>query len=540
VKPRGLIAVLLVAGALAPAASAGTVTPISLAGFADVVVDADASHVFVTGGSGSSSIVVLDFSGAVVSTITSQPGAAGMALDPSTGMLYVALSDSNAISVIDTTTLAETDRLSIAPLSGPRQVALAGGRLWFSHDCGGGGSSYFASIALDGSDPQEYSGNGHPFVCPLLATSPADPNLLIASDIGSSPPTVRVYDASTNAPTFDVMGGTGGSDDFEDLAVTPDGSQLLGAAGYPYSLQAFDLSTLSAAGTYPTGAYPTSVAVTNDGAFVAGGIESASQNEILVFPFGDSTPVRGYDFGASGTDLYEGSLAFSPNAAKLFAVAHGSTVGTVNFRVFGSPTVAPSPTTTSLTLSATTVKYNRSVTVRGHVSGASNGTIRIYATPYGGTKTLIGSGGPNASGNFSVTRRMKRKTSFVAEFAGDDSHKSSKSASKVVKVRALVTVKLTNYYGRSGKYRLYHWPSDAYVRGTVTPNHAGFPLKFVAQAYVGGSWRALTSARFTIQGTGSAYARLDATRGTFRVRTVFAGDADHLGNSSSWAYLKLT
>jgi YVTN family beta-propeller protein len=532
--------ILLVAGALVPSAGAGTVTPISLAGFADIVVDGDNSHVLVTGGSGSSSVVVLGFSGAVVSTITSQAGAAGMALDPSTGTLYVALSDSNAISVIDTATLAETARLSIAPLTGPRQVALAGGRLWFSHDCGGGGSSYFASMALDGSDLQEYSGNGHPLGCPLLATSPADPNLLIASDVGSSPPTVRVYDASTNDPTFDVMGGTGSSDDFEDLVVTPDGSQLLGAAGYPYWLQAFDLATLSAAGTYPTGAYPTSVAVTDDGDFVAGGIESASKNEILVFPFGVSTPVRGYDFGASGTDLFEASLAFSPDAAKLFAVAQGSTVGKVNFRVFGSPTVPPSPTTTSLTLSATTVKYNRSITVRGHVNGASSGKILIYATPYGGSKTLIGSGSPNASRNFSVTYRMKRKTSFVARFAGDDLHKSSTSASKVVKVRAICTVKLTTYYGTSGKYRLYHWPSDAYVRGTVTPNHAGLPLKFVAQVYAGGSWRALTSARFTIQGNGSAYARLDATRGSFRVRTVFAGDADHLGDSSPWAYLRIT
>jgi hypothetical protein len=324
------------------------------------------------------------------------------------------------------------------------------------------------------------------------------------------------------------------------MAVTPDGATLIAAAGYPYSLEAFQLSDLSGAGVYPTGAYPTSVAITADGAFVAGGIESASRNEILVFPIGISTPVRGYDFGSTGTDLFEGGLAFSPSANKLFAAAHGTSVGKINFRVFARPTQPPTATTTSLSLSASRVRYGRSVTLKAHVSGASTGRMSIYATPYGGTKTRIGSGAVSASGNYSTRYKMKRKTTFVARYEGDDLRAPSQSSAKTVKVRAIVTVRLRGYYGLSGKYRLYHWPNDASVKGTVIPNHAGQALKFVGQVYAAGAWRSLASATFTIQGDGSAYALLDATRGTFRVRTVFSGDADHLGNKSRWAYLKIT
>jgi hypothetical protein len=540
---RGLFMSVLVALvallAWAPPAAAGSTTPVSLNGFADMVVDDATDHVYVSGGSGSSSVVVLDFAGNVVSTIASQPGAAGMALDASASTLYVALSDSNAISKIDTTTLTELGRLSVSPASGPRQLALAGGRLWFSHDCSAG-SSRFASIAIDGSGLQQYSGAGYPFVCPLLATSPADPNVLVASDIGSSPPNIWVYDASTNTPTVSVTTWAGGSDDFEDMAVTPDGSKLIAAAGWPYTLQAFQMSDLAGAGSFPTGAYPTSVAVTSDGAFVAAGIESASAKEILVFPATSSTALRGYDFGSSGTDVYEGGLAFSPDASKLFAVARGTTAGTVNVRVFASPTVAPTTTATSLAVSASTVDYNRSVTLTATLSGAPGGTVAIYATPYGGTKTLVRSAAVNTYGKLSATFTMKRKTTFVAEYVGDDAHAASTSSTKTVNVRAIATVRLSGYYGTSGKYKLYHYPKDASVKGTVAPNHAGYNVKFTAQRYSSGAWRTIATASFPIQSDGSAYAKLDASKGTYRTRVTFGGDAEHLGDTSPWVYLKIT
>lgn len=82
---------------------------------------------------------MLDFDGAIVTTINGQQGASGLVVDESSGTLYVALRDGTAISKIDTTTLTETSRFSVAPLSLPTHLALAGGKLWFAHSCGQSG-----------------------------------------------------------------------------------------------------------------------------------------------------------------------------------------------------------------------------------------------------------------------------------------------------------------------------------------------------------------------------------------------------------------
>jgi hypothetical protein len=64
---------------------------------------------------------------------------------------------------------------------------------------------------------------------------------------------------------------------------------------------------------------------------------------------------------------------------------------------------------------------------------------------------------------------------------------------------------------------------------------------FVAQRYYAGAWRGTVTGMFPILSNGSAYAELlRTTRGSYRVRAIFGGDADHLGSRSGWAYLKVT
>lgn len=76
--------------------------------------------------------------------------------------------------------------------------------------------------------------------------------------------------------------------------------------------------------------------------------------------------------------------------------------------------------------------------------------------------------------------------------------------------------------------------------GTVSPNHAGKQLKFVAQEYSRGAWRTVASARFRIRRNGSAVAYFGADRGTYRTRNVFARHTDHLGDASPWIYFRVT
>jgi hypothetical protein len=59
---------------------------------------------------------------------------------------------------------------------------------------------------------------------------------------------------------------------------------------------------------------------------------------------------------------------------------------------------------------------------------------------------------------------------------------------------------------------------------------------------VGGpvAWRKAASDTFPADG-GSVWAQfVSTTRGTYRIHTVFAGDAENLADTSPWAYFKIT
>ena len=513
-------------------ASGESTTPLPFVGFGEMVVDPGTSRVFVSSGPAGSAVAVFDLAGNLEDTITGQQGATGMALDAASGTLYVALQNASAISVIDTDTLLETARLPTTGLSAPRWLARAGERLWFSYACP---SSGWASMALDGSDIGTVAGG--PTYCATFAPSPTDPDMLAAVNIGTTP-RFYLYDVSTGTPS-EIRNSfrAGDSDNVRQIAFAPEGTELLVASGAPYQVQALRVSDLTLANAYVTGPYPLAVALTGDGAYVAGGADAAYAPDVFVFTRG-GTEVRRWELGTS--ELVARGLAFGPAASQLFAVTKNPASTEYALKVFGSPTIPPAPTTTTLAPSASTVAFNKRVTLTARVTGGGGGSVSFYATPHGGSKTLL-KAVPLASGRASLAYTMKKKTTFSAVYAGTDFHASSASANKVVRVRARTTVKLSGFYARSGKYKLYRTTSRPRVTGTVAPNHAGQPLRFILQRYSSRRWRTIDTAAIPIQSTGSAYAVLrgNAT-GRYRVRTRFAGDSDHLAHASPWAYLRVT
>jgi WD40 repeat protein len=261
----------------AGAALAGT-TQLPLASLGEVLVDPANSHVFVSGGSAASSVVVLDFDGNVVTTIASQQGATGMALDQAAGTLYVALRNVSAISRINTTTPTETGRFTTTGMSAPGRVALAGGRVWFSYNCMDSGG--VGSAALNGTDLQTELGSASS--CNRFATTSTNVNLLAASDIGGS--SVRLYNVSTGSPVVTAYSfSPGGAANIRHLVFAPDGGDLFIASGSPYSVQSFSVPGFTLSGSYATGPYPIAAAVTADGAYVAGGADAHYNDDVFVF-----------------------------------------------------------------------------------------------------------------------------------------------------------------------------------------------------------------------------------------------------------------
>jgi hypothetical protein len=388
-----------------------------------LAVDPIGQHVFVSGGPGTSSIVVLDFDGNIVKTITGEGGASQMAVDTATHTLYVALHDATAISEIDTTTLAETNRFSTAPYGSPSSLVIAGGKLWFS--CLKGGTGCVASASLGGTGLTDESANlsGIDQSTALAANG----NLLALGDSYAEPPTVAVYDVSGATPSlvssvWDPGGDTGSID---DMTFDPTGANLLLAAGAPYYVASLATSTLQSSAEYSIGAYPDSVAVSADGAYVAAGRATIDNPDIAVYPTGDTTPVRKWSL-ETNLDLPAHALAFSPDASKLFAVIFDPGSGHMDFHVLEQPTVPQ--TETSVTLSASQYSFyaGQQVKITAHVTGTSTGTVDLYETPSGGSQTLVDTG-TLSGGDVTFTVNPTISTSYSAVLEAGPGYGSSTS-----------------------------------------------------------------------------------------------------------------
>lgn len=542
--PRGLrllAAVAFAALALPATAAADSTTELPLEGLWGMAVDAEHGHVFASGHPVTDTVTVLDFDGTIVGSITGQEGASGMVVDPATDTLYVALRNADAISSISTTTLTETGRISVAPLVKPSMLALAGGRLWFGHNCGLGGGT--GSIDLDGTDVADYA-SGFPANCPLFATNPADPNVLVSGNMGTSIPTIYVHDVSTTTPTLlRSVTEPGDMGRLNDLRVTQDGSRLLLAGQTLDAIQVLHLADLTLDTSYPTVDRPQATAVTNDAAFIAAGATDVltDADDLAVYPAGQLVPVRTWDFGED-PEVVSWSLQFTPDSSTLFAITEIGTGENLQFRVLDTPTVARLQTTLGLAVSRSTVNFNQKVTLTATLSGATAGRpVTFYADTELGPRTAIGTGTVGSLGKVSRTVTMKGKTTFSAEFAGDATYDGSTSPNRLVKVRALTKVTFTGFYRKSGKYRLYRLGKFPRLTGRVTPNHAGHYLKFVAQRQIGRRWRTFDTGRFGIQSTGAAYVIVRVrARGNIRIKATFAGDSDHLGSTSPWSYARIT
>jgi hypothetical protein len=516
----------LVGPAATAQADTATQLPFTNQNGAWVVVDPVGQHVFVSGGPGTSSIVVLNYAGAIVKTITGQNGASGMALDPTTHTLYSALHDVTEISEINTQTLTETHRFA-TQFADPTSVAIAGGKLWYScyqND----GQGCLVQANLDGSG-QTSPISGFFFATTLAAGGPSNKYLAIGETY-ESPPMIKVYDVSGSSPIL-ISSARPDDGDVASMTFDPSGANLLLATGAPYYIQSLATSTLLPSGQYPTGPYPIAVAVTSDGKFVAGGINSNTGKNVFVYPVGSTTPVRSELVGDSpGGGLLSHSLAFTPNASELFAVAQDSATGHLAFHVIDKPTIALKATATSMSGSARTVHYGSHATLTVHMSGTTSGKIDLFATNGSATNKLVATAAVK-SGTATFTVTPTQNTTYSAQFEEGSGYAASTSQSVSIAVAPGLSV-VTHPHGKA---RLRgHRVSVTLLTAHVRPARPNEPLGFVVQRRVRRRWRTAASNQFTMQ-SGTVHAFFFTNKpGQCRVRVLYAGDTNYAGSKSTW------
>lgn len=298
---------------------------------ASAVVATD-TRVFISGGVSSTDVLVTDVNGAVVTKLPRLAGATGLALSPDQHTLYIALSNAGAIAVIDTETLKETARFRVSGC--PRSLAVAGRYLLFGYGCNGGWDGNIGRVDLE--QPSAVTKK----LVHSLSSSPdlaigKDLTTLVVGELGSDPSTVIVYHIGPDASLTELRRSRAVGSNLTDVAVSPDSTTVLTAAGHPYTVQEFPIDQLETpVRRYATGSYPSAVQVSPDGAYVAGGVLGIYVPDVHFFDR-DGTLLASYE---TGGDLLSRGLAWSPDGSRLYAVSFDSSASSpARLHVFPRP-----------------------------------------------------------------------------------------------------------------------------------------------------------------------------------------------------------
>jgi hypothetical protein len=363
---------------LASAAVAGTGTPAALGavGFGSIAVDDAGAHVFVSGPK-ANEVLVFDFNGNLVTTIPNVNDPGAMVVHG--GSLYVAEASAGTIEAIDLSTLTDSGPVATG-LNLPTWLAFAGGKLWTGVN-GGSGWAQLASVGLDGT-VNVFSNTS--YYEPDFATSPADPNALYVAEDGLSPGAIYRLDVSSGSPVVSSSNTFTDQENIEQLAVSPDGTRVIPAAGYPYNFEELSAATLSADGVvYPAQPYPSAVAVSpGAGGLLATGLDNGySSPDISVFRLGAPQAIfTAATTNSSGSaNVLPHGLALSADGSRLFAVT-ADDVSASELHLWTFSLVARANTTTSVTVSPNPSGFSQPVTVSATVSPTDGGgSVAFYA-----------------------------------------------------------------------------------------------------------------------------------------------------------------
>lgn len=412
----------LIGAGTATAAAEETSVALPSVSFRDIIVDGVHDRVFVSDPAGGS-IVVTDYAGAVVQQITAEEGAAGLVLSADSSKLYVALSTAGAIAEIDTATLTETNRYPTGADTSPQTLAMAGGKLWFGYTVGSSGGIGSLDVASPAPAATLVPSGRYWYYAPALASSPADPNVLVAGEEGVSPATLAVYDTAngglqkrterlfTSSPSISYL---------NDFAVTADGQSIVVAANNPYDHQIVRLSDLSSNGSYSSWQFPNAVAVAADGTVATG----ATGDFVKTYRPGSTWPsFREY----AVNDLQRDGLAWAPDENRLFAITGLSYGSAPTLHVL--PDAGKLDTTLSLQAPATSHK-DKDLTVTGWLSAAepfpAGTTVEVTRTDAEHpTGTPVGTFSVStATGEFTFTERPRETgdITYTATYKGDGRH----------------------------------------------------------------------------------------------------------------------
>ncbi|MEV6191158.1 Ig-like domain repeat protein [Streptomyces sp. NPDC051920] len=525
-------------------ADSSAALPISSSG--DIIVDGVHRRVFISDPY-AGKVVATDYDGTVIGTITSLPQADGLELSADSATVYVAVPGADEIVAVDTATLTKTGQYATGDGTDPQHLAFAGGKLWFGY--GGVGHGNIGSLDLSGGQPQvslAQEAEGTWKDAPLLDSTPGAPDTLAA---GSRQYyfTLGIYDVSSGtAGRTAFLGGQDAAigNTAEDLALTPDGTELVVATTTGDYQQVYRTSDLSETIRYPSGYWAQrSVDVAPDGLVAVGTDTHAYFNlpHVSVYKPGGTTPRRTANFTdevggvAQQTLLDHGDLAFAPDSSRLFAVTHGFN-NKYSLRVVTEPGKAA--TTVTVNAPETAVRA-KSLTVSGKVTNTlglpEGSTVAVTRTdlesPNG---KALPAATVKADGTYSFTDTPPAgsKVTYKVSYAGG-ADRTAASASDTVEVSRTSPTLTVNKNGN-----VYDYASNVTFTAHLGTTYKSRTLSLYADTAGDGKGKYLVKTG-TVNSAGDLSVTLPLKRDT-TVSASFPGDSRTAPKTaSSWVGAKV-
>ncbi|MGI5138461.1 YncE family protein [Streptomyces sp. CA-106110] len=500
------VALSAVAAGSASAAAATVSSP------GGIVVDGALGRVFV-GDSASGTVVAADFSGTAVDSVNGLGTVSDLAVSDDGATLYAAVPSSHEIVALDAATLDVKARYTVATDTGPRHVAFAGGKVWFTYGDQWDGDLGSVDPAVDpasGTDPVTLGQFPQPYPGvwgqALLDTDPNTPGLLAVGETGLSTDSMAVVDVSGGTPQLTAwyQGDYTLNDGIGDIDLVPGAPQVLvnGTQRDAYADGKF-----TAAGAYPSG-QRADVSTSGLVAQVAG-------DKVAVYRANAAQSVRTYSTSSSGT----ADLAWAPDSSRIFALVgtgSGYSLKVLTQPMVNNPTLTVNAPSTATRAKQLTVTGKLSATVP-LPSGVKLAVTRTdLESPSGKALTPVA---VKADGTYSFTDTPPAggTVTYKVTYAGDAEHFSVTASDKVAVSRATPTLTLNN----NGK--LYNYGTDVTFTAHLGSTYKNRTVEIWADPFGGDKPKKLLKTG-KVNSSGNISAIVDMTRDT-AVTAVFKGDA---------------
>ncbi|MFV5991668.1 YncE family protein [Streptomyces sp. NPDC056231] len=500
-------AVLSVAAAgSASAASTAVASP------GGIVADGPLKRVFV-GDRSAGKILAADYTGALVDSVSGVSRVSGLAVSDDGATLYAAAEGSHEIVALDAATLDVKARYAVATGTGPRHVAFAGGKVWFTYGDQWDGDLGSVDPAVDpasGTDavtmglfPQPFPGIWGPA---LLDTDPSAPGLLAVGQTGISTDSMAVVDVSGTAPQLTAwyFGDYTLNQGIGDIDLVPGAPEVLVNGT---DRDAYADGKFAKAGAYPSGQRAD---ISADGL-----VAQVGGTNVAVYRPGATKPLRTYATGPSGT----ADLTWAPDSSRIFALV--GTSGGYTLKALTDPTL----NVPSLTVNApSTATRGKQLTVTGKLSatvplpsGAKLQVTRTDLESPSGKALPAATVKADGSYSFTDTPPAGGTVTYKVAYAGDATHTAVSASDKVAVPRTKPTLTLN----KNGN--VYNYGADVSFTAHLGSTYKNRTVEIWANPFGSDKPNKLLKTG-KVNSSGNISATVDMTRDT-DVTAVFKGDA---------------